>query len=131
MGWIPYMILRMTAEVKRRNSTLKRRGCATYTLLVTIQLKPQHREAFIQEMLADARSALEAEPGVVQFDMHQAEDDPNRFYMYEVFRDEAAFQAHLQTPHVDRLREMTKEWYAAPSVIRRGVNIFPTDDSWE
>ena len=101
-----------------------------YTLMVTIQIKPEHRNSFVEAMLEDARSSLQNEPGVVRFDMHQDEHDPNRFYMYEVFRDRDAFEAHLQTPQVDRLREATETWYAAPSVIHRGINLFPTDSSW-
>ena len=101
-----------------------------YTLIVTIQIKPEHRDSFIEAMLEDARISLRNEQGVVRFDMHQDEEDPNRFYMYEVFRDKNTFESHLQTAQVKTLRETTKTWYAAPSVIQRGFNLFPTDSSW-
>ncbi len=56
---------------------------------------------------------------------------PTRFYLYEVYRDEAAFQAHLETSHF-------KEWVAVAKPMFDGEaekvtmkTIFPSDDGWE
>ena len=39
-----------------------------------------------------------AEEGNIVFEAHRLVDDPDRFFVYEVYRDEDAFQAHLHAP---------------------------------
>ena len=55
----------------------------------------------------ELRAALEAlveptsrEHGYVNYDLHQAADDPGVFYFYENWESEAALDAHLSTPHL-------------------------------
>lgn len=43
------------------------------------------------------------EPGVLAFQIHQSLSEPQKFFFYEVFRDEAAFAAHQQTKHFKTL----------------------------
>ena len=43
------------------------------------------------------------EPGCRKFFVSRSEDNPDRFFLYEEYDDEAAFDAHLETPHFDRL----------------------------
>lgn len=96
-------------------------------LVVTIQIQPEHREAFIESMLDDARGSVQNEPGCLRFDVIQDESDPNRIYLYEVYRDEAAFEQHTQAPHFIRWRDTVENWYAQPTVVCRGSNLFPPD----
>ncbi len=101
-----------------------------HVLLVTIQIKPEHRQAFIESMLDDARGSVLDEPGCLRFDVLQDSQDPNKIYLYEAYRDEAAFQAHLQAPHFIRWRDTVKDWYAAPTQVFTCSNIFPSDAGW-
>ncbi|WP_309066217.1 putative quinol monooxygenase [Microbacterium sp.] len=41
---------------------------------------------------------MRAEPGCVVFDATRLVEDDHRFFVYEVYVDEAAFQAHLANP---------------------------------
>ena len=43
--------------------------------------------------------ASRAEPGVMAFIAHRSPADPHDFFLYEQYRDEAAFKAHQQTEH--------------------------------
>jgi len=45
----------------------------------------------------------QAEPGVLAFQIQQSLEDPAKFFFYEVFKDEAAFAAHGQSPHFKTL----------------------------
>jgi quinol monooxygenase YgiN len=40
-----------------------------------------------------------AEPGCVQYTLHEDTAEPGHFYFYEVWKDAAAFEFHTQTPH--------------------------------
>ena len=43
------------------------------------------------------------EPGVKAFQIHQSLTEPKKFFVYEVFRDEAAFAEHQQSEHFKTL----------------------------
>jgi autoinducer 2-degrading protein len=84
-----------------------------YVVCVTIQVKPEHVDAFIPAMLANARGSRQ-EPGNLRFDVLQAEDDPTRFFLYEVYRSKEAFAAHQQTEHYMIWRDAVQDWMALP-----------------
>ena len=97
-----------------------------YVVPVYVHVKPDHRNAFIEATLENARNTI-CEPGNLRFDVNQQFDDPNRFILYEVYRDEAGAQAHKQTPHYNKWRETVASWMAER---RRGVvhtGLFPED----
>ena len=45
-------------------------------IIVTIQIKPDHREAFMEAMLDDARGSVGNEPGCLRFDVLQDAEGP-------------------------------------------------------
>ena len=97
-------------------------------LIVTFQLKPEHREQFLEASLGDAHGSTHDEPGCLRFDVIQDENDPNLIYFYEVYRDEAAFQEHLKAPHFIKWRDaISDDWYAQPTQVVRGSTIYLTD----
>lgn len=103
-----------------------------YVIVAPIQIKPEHREEFIEAMLLDAKGSVENEPDCLRFDVIQDQEDPNRIYLYEVYKDRAAFEYHVTTPHLKKWRETVKEWFVEPRPpTGRGTNIFPPDDEWK
>ena len=101
-----------------------------HILMVTIKIKPGHRDAFMEAMLDDARGSNKDEPGCLRFDVLQDVEDPNTIHLYEVYRDEAALEAHRQAPHYTRWRETVSDWFDGPVVRRVCTNIVPPDDAW-
>lgn len=69
--------------------------------VVYLEVQTDKLEAFLAEARANVQ-ASRAEAGVTQFDLLQQSDSPHRFMLYEVYRDEAALEAHRQTPHFQR-----------------------------
>ena len=91
---------------------------------VHVQVNPEHVEAFMAASRENAANTI-LEPGNLRFDVLQQADDPQRFVLYEVYRDEEAAKAHKQTAHYARWRESVEPWMAQP---RRGVfyrGLFP------
>lgn len=76
---------------------------------VYVHVKADHREAFIAASLDNARHTTE-EPGNLRFDVLEQADDPNRFLLYEVYRDEAGAKAHKDTAHYKCWAETVKYW---------------------
>ena len=99
-------------------------------LIVTIQIQPEHREAFMDSMLDDARGSNNDEPGCLRFDVLQDSEDPNKIHLYEVYKDQAAVDAHRQAPHYTKWRETVKDWFAAETVRRVASPVFPPEAAW-
>lgn len=66
-------------------------------LLAEVKARVGCEEA-VMTLLAQYGRHVRAEPGNRVFACHQVEDAPQRFFVYEVYSDEAAFQAHLSAP---------------------------------
>ncbi|MFQ5934023.1 MAG: putative quinol monooxygenase [Dehalococcoidia bacterium] len=99
-------------------------------LLVTIDIKPEHKERFMEEMLLDAKGSNENEPSCLRFDILQDDENPNRIHLYEVYRDEAALEAHTKAPHFLRWIETVKDWFDGDRTRRMCTNVYPTDAAW-
>ncbi len=97
---------------------------------VYVHVKPEFREQFIEATLENARNTVR-EPGALRFDVLQQADDPNRFILYEVYKDEAGAAAHKQTPHYARWRDTVADWMAEPRKGVKHASLFPeSEDQW-
>jgi quinol monooxygenase YgiN len=67
-----------------------------FALQVDIRIRADQVTAFMAK-LAENAAAARAEPGCLQFDILVDPQDATRVMLYEVYADEAAFQAHQQT----------------------------------
>jgi (4S)-4-hydroxy-5-phosphonooxypentane-2,3-dione isomerase len=61
---------------------------------VKVRVKPAERERFLKAIEVDALGSERDEPGCMRFNVLQDAQDQNVYYFYEVYRDEAALQAH-------------------------------------
>ena len=102
-----------------------------YSIFVTINIRPEHVEAFMEASVGDAEGSTRDEPGCFRFDMHQDAATPARFYLYEVYRDEAAFEAHLETPHFIRWRDAVTPFFDGEIEKIDMKTLFPSDEGWE
>ena len=100
-----------------------------YVVCVTAHVKAENNLDFTEATIENARHTAE-EPGNVRFDVLQGEDDPNRFFLYEVYRTRDDFISHQQTPHYLKWREGVKDWMAQPRQGLRYQNLFPLDTDW-
>ena len=99
-------------------------------LMVNIKVKPGRRDDFIAAIREDGEGTTTKEEGNLQFSAVQESDDPDRFFLFEVYRDEAALDAHRQMPHFLKYREATADLLAEETVRRMGTNVFPDDSGW-
>jgi quinol monooxygenase YgiN len=71
----------------------------------------------VAALLADFAEGVRAEEGNVVFDATRLVDDPDRFFVYEVYRDEAAFQEHLASPAGGPFNEALQRLIVEPSSV--------------
>src|ERR1700739_2818011 len=77
---------------------------AKFVLVVTIEVPPESRDKFLSMMMAHRARCLKDEPGTVQFDVMVPADDSGKVLLYEVYRDEAPFDAHSKGPSLAQRR---------------------------
>jgi quinol monooxygenase YgiN len=100
-----------------------------FVIVVLCRVKPDKIEAFKEAALDDARHSVLDEPGCLRFDVVQEDEDPTKFWLYEVYQDRAAFDHHLTTPHLHRWREVTKELFSEPAQGSIGQSIFLSEEA--
>ncbi|WP_027856844.1 putative quinol monooxygenase [Marinobacterium jannaschii] len=92
-----------------------------YCIVVKNQLKPGCRDAYLAAMLPNAKASVEHEPGCLVFDVLEAREEPDTFYLYEIYQSEAALQAHKETGHYLSSRPLIADLLQSTSVLRADV----------
>jgi (4S)-4-hydroxy-5-phosphonooxypentane-2,3-dione isomerase len=87
-------------------------------LVVEFRIKPEFVGDFAAAIEDNARASRETEPGCRQFDVCRDPADPALFFLYELYDDEAAIQAHLRTPHFLQMDAATAGWVDSKLVRR-------------
>ena len=70
-----------------------------FVVTVIFELQPGCAAEFEPLMRAQASNSLAAEPDCLQFDVCRNPSREEEFFLYEIYRDRAAFDAHLDSPH--------------------------------
>ena len=97
-----------------------------FVLVVSLRVKPDRDRQFLAAIKANAAASLRDEPGCRRFDVLRDNADPHRYLLYEMYDDEAVFQAHRNMPHFPVWRR------AAAECVDEQVNtatslVFPGD----
>jgi autoinducer 2-degrading protein len=81
-----------------------------YTLFVTLDVRSDKLDEFVEAITTNAAESLRDEPGCLAFDVHQDIESPTRFYLYEIYVDEDAFRfTHRGAAHYARWQQAAKE----------------------
>ena len=70
-----------------------------FAVTVLFTLRPGEREAFLPLMRQQAANSLTLEPDCTHFDVWTDPARPEEVYLYELYTDAAAFDAHLASEH--------------------------------
>lgn len=81
--------------------------------LVFVDVKPENVDDFRKITVYNHENSRKEE-GNVRFDVLQSTEDPTKFTLIEVFRDEEAVKHHKTTAHYLRWREEVAPYMASP-----------------
>ena len=96
---------------------------------VQVHVAPEHVAAFRQATIENAAASVR-EPGIARFDVVQQSDDPTRFVLVEVYRNQEAAAAHKATPHYAAWAGKVAPMLAEPRTRAVYSNVFPPDQGW-
>ena len=109
--------------------------------ILRFDVKPEHRDAFLQAVVEHGRAAVPEEAGTLRFDVILDQDDPNRILLYEAYADAEAFGVHLAGGSHQQLVQILSEndWLTvplagpprpfAPFFLGRGETAFTAEDA--
>jgi quinol monooxygenase YgiN len=76
-----------------------------------LRARPDAVEKYKARLLEHADNSLNLEPGgCLRFDVHQNAEDPTLFLLVEIYRDQAALEAHRNSAHFAEYKMDTAEW---------------------
>lgn len=61
---------------------------------VRMRARPGQADRVLELLLTNPKRIESGEPGNLAFGVHRSRDDPNEFWLYETWKDEAAVDAH-------------------------------------
>ena len=99
-------------------------GITMLAMWVKVRVKPELRQRFLEAIEMDALGSERDEPGCLRFNVLQDQGDENVYYFFEVYRDEAALEAHRAMPHYAIWRAAA-DTLEGPAELTRCRTIFP------
>jgi quinol monooxygenase YgiN len=75
-----------------------------FVIIAEFEVKPGALDRVVALARDDAAQSVAKESGCRQFDVTVDREGGERVVLYEVYDDQAAFDAHLQMPHLDAFR---------------------------
>ena len=79
-----------------------------FVITVDFELHDGVMREFMPLMLDNAERSRTLEPGCERFDVLAPAQGGNHVFLYEVYKDRAAFEAHLKAPHFLDFAQKTK-----------------------
>jgi quinol monooxygenase YgiN len=98
-------------------------------ILVKARVKPELREKFLKAIEHDALGSERDEPGCLRFNVLRDEKDENVYYFYEVYKDQAALEAHRAAPHYAVWRAAA-DTLDGPTEATRCTTVVPADRAY-
>ena len=86
-----------------------------YVVTVRFAVKPGCEDDFLPAMMENARVSLAEEPGCHRFDVATG-DHTGDVFLYELYTDRAAFDAHLASAHFKAFDARVADWVASKDV---------------
>lgn len=81
-----------------------------YIVTVVFVVADQHRTLFAKSLRRQAAMSLATEPKCHRFDVSVDVDNGSRFFLYEQYDDEPAFEQHLASEHFKEFDSTVRPW---------------------
>ena len=86
-----------------------------YLVTVVFEVRQENAQMFSARVQRQAEDSL-TEPGCQRFDVWQAPADPAKTFLYEIYDDRAAFDAHLASEHFKAFDAEVGPWVVQKTV---------------
>ena len=85
--------------------------------IARLQIDSAQMEAYKAALKEHAETAVRVEPGVLNLYAVYEKNNPTHVTVFEIYANEAAYKAHLQTPHFLKYKTSTKDMVKSLELI--------------
>ena len=88
-----------------------------FVRVADIEVDPEQREAFVSAVKHEMAESVRVEPGVLALYAVAEKDAPSRLRFFEIYASEAAYDAHLASPHFRKYRTTTESMIRSRALL--------------
>ncbi len=88
-----------------------------YVRVAEIEIDPVQLENYTAAAKAEIETLVRIEPGVMALYAVAETDNPARVIVFEMYRDEATYRAHLESPHFRKYKSATQNMVKSLKLI--------------
>ena len=88
-----------------------------FVRVAEIDVDPDQLEAFTSAVKEEMDESVRVEPGVLAIYAVAEKDAPSRLRFFEIYADEAAYDAHLHSLHFQKYRAITEPMIRSRALI--------------
>ena len=85
--------------------------------LAEIDIDPTQLESYKAALKDEIEASIRAEPGVLSLYAVAEKDSPTKIRIFEIYADQEAYEAHLETAHFKKYKAVTQEMVKSLKVI--------------
>ena len=86
-----------------------------------LEIDPTQLERYTDAVREEMEASVEVEPGVLAIYAVAEKDAPHKLRFFEMYADEAAYRAHIASPHFRKYVEVTRDMITS----RRLLDVTP------
>ena len=88
-----------------------------FVRIAELEIAPAQLAAFTAAVKVEMETSVRVEPGVIAIYSVAEKDNPTRLRFFEIYADEAAYDAHIKSPHFRKYFDTTKSMITARKLI--------------
>jgi len=85
--------------------------------LAELEIDPAQLDSYKAALKEEIATSIRVEPGVLKLYAVSVKDHPNQIRLFEMYKDQASYQAHLQTSHFRQYKVKTQMMVRALTLI--------------
>ena len=85
--------------------------------MAELEIEPSRLEQFKSAVREEMEISVRIEPGVLAIYAVAEKDNPAKLRFFEMYSDEAAFQAHIESPLFQKFRTITRDMVISRKLI--------------
>ena len=90
-----------------------------HVVTVTFVTREEYKDEFRHAVMQQADKSLTRESGCHCFEVSRESSSSNRFFLYELYENKAAFDLHLQSDHYHDFDARAKDWMVSKEAQAR------------
>ncbi|MDB0543400.1 antibiotic biosynthesis monooxygenase [Ralstonia solanacearum] len=106
-------------------------AAAPYVRIAQLDIDPQRLAEFKAVLQESVSTSVRLEPGVFTLYAVELKETPHRFLVFEMYKDEATYNAHRETPHFRRFIESTQKMVTSRTFLDVDPIVLGAKAYWE